>query len=186
MNTLKFLLHLSFLLSIVTLTTVSCASEQPPIVDVDSMSIDNKDNMSTRSTNKELYHKTYNYKTLATFTAGQTSLSLETLAQLQSKQVNFVVIYEAKAPWADAFNNGRNLNKTGNDILNGLIESYELTIIKQFEIDSQSEGFVLEPNKILDNPVETAREISLVDNILLVQVKEVPSDETRVETAANN
>ena len=71
-------------------------------------------------------------------------------------------------------------------MLNGLMDSYELEIVKQFEIDDTNEGFVLEPNTMLENAVETAREISMIEHILMVQVKEVPSDVTETETAANN
>ena len=40
--------------------------------------------------------------------------------------------------------------------------------------------------KTVDNPLEAARELSLVDNVFMVQLKEVPPVEEVLETAENN
>lgn len=94
----------------------------------------------------------------------------------QSKQFNLVVVYESDAPWAEVFNTGK-YAKTGNETMNGIMESYELTIIEQIEIDESNECIVLEINDILEMPMDAARELSLVDHVIMVYVKEMPQDE---------
>ena len=47
--------------------------------------------------------------------------------------------------------------------------------------DDDTEGLVLDPLESIENPIEAAREISLIDNVLMVQIKEVPVEEP-VET----
>jgi len=84
------------------------------------------------------------------------------------------VLYETNAPWAEIFNSGK-FEITGDDHLNGLMESYNLQIIQQFAIDDANEGIVMQPTVILDDPVEAAREISMVDHVLMVHVKEIPA-----------
>lgn len=188
MKSFKNFLQFSFIIAIAALMTTSCATEQeeqPTTTTVDAMSsIKTQEDVSTRAAKKKVAAKEYNYATIAEFKRGLTDKQdLQLLADLQGKQVNFVVIYDAIAPWADVFGQGK-VTKTGDDRLNGLMESYGLDIVNQFEIDEISEGFVLEPNEVLENAVETAREISMVEHILMVQVKEVPSDATETETAA--
>ncbi len=188
MKSFKNFLQFSFIIAIAALMTTSCATEQAePIASVDAMSSMNiQEGKTTRTFKKKVAAKEYNYTTVAEFKRGLTDKQdLQVLADLQGKQVNFVVIYDAIAPWADVFGQGK-VTKTGDDRLNGLMESYGLDIVNQFEIDEISEGFVLEPNVVLENAVETAREISMVEHILMVQVKEVPSDATEAETAAAN
>lgn len=129
--------------------------------------------------------KALDFKSLASFKKGQSQMNFEEFAGLQAKNVNLVVLYESNAPWAEVFNTG-NTKSTGDDKLNGLLSSYELVISRQFELDDFNEGLVLEPNGELANPVEAAREISMIDHVLMVHVKEVPADDTTEETADNN
>jgi hypothetical protein len=185
MKSFKNFLQFSFVIAIAAFMTVSCASDQTETT-VESMpNIESNEDITTRAVKKRVDSKAYYYKSLAEFKKGQATVDLAQLADLQGKQVNFVVIYDAIAPWAEGFAEG-NVKTTGDDMLNGLMDSYELEIVKQFEIDDTNEGFVLEPNTMLENAVETAREISMIEHILMVQVKEVPSDVTETETAANN
>ena len=62
---------------------------------------------------------------------------------------------------------------------------YNLSIIKQFELDEMNEGLVLEPNGNIGDPVKAARDISMIDYVLMVHVKEVPTEEPN-ETADND
>jgi len=189
MKNLKKFLQFSLILAVASLFAVSCASDQQgttTTADASETAVEEStDDFATRSLSKKVESKAYYYKSLAKFAKGEAKMDLANLADLQGKQVNFVVLYESMAPWAEVFNTGK-FNKTGDDTLNGLMDSYELDIVKQFAIDDENEGFVLEPNNILDNAVETARELSMVDHVLMVHVKEVPTDETVTETAANN
>lgn len=185
MKSFKNFLQFSFVIAIAAFMGVSCSSDQKENTTEAMPDIENTEGITTRAVQKKVDSKEYYYKSLAEFKKGQANIDLAQLADLQGKQVNFVVIYDAVAPWAAVFSEG-NVKTTGDDMLNGLMESYELEIVKQFEIDEENEGFVLEPNESLENAVETAREISMVEHILMVQVKEVPSDVTEMETAANN
>jgi TATA-box binding protein (TBP) (component of TFIID and TFIIIB) len=93
----------------------------------------------------------------------------------QNKQFNLVVVYESNAPWAAVFNAGK-YTKTGNETMNEIMESYELTIIEQIEIDEDNECIVLEINDIFETPMDAARKLSLVDHVVMVYVKEMPQN----------
>ena len=137
----------------------------------------------TRSMNATKVHKAYDYKSLATFKKGEYTLQLDDLSKLEGKNVNLVVLYETDAPWANVFNSG-DVSKTGDEKFNELIGIYNLAIVKQFELDAMNEGLVLEPNGDMGDPVQAARDISMIDYVLMVHVKEVPAEE--LETADND
>lgn len=58
-----------------------------------------------------------------------------------------------------------------------LLETYALEIENPFEIDEQNKGFVLVPTTPLDEPIEVGREISLLDEVLMVEVDNVKKEE---------
>jgi hypothetical protein len=184
MKVLKNFLQYSFL-TMLAIVVVSCSSDQTDTSNANATDVENTTELNTRSVATKVEAKAYYFKSLARFENGIAKLDLKDLASLQGKQVNLVVLYEATAPWASVFATGK-FDQTGNDKLNGLMASYDLSIVKQFAIDDENEGFVLEPNAALDNPIEAARELSLVDNVLMVHVKEVPMEEDVEETASNN
>lgn len=183
MKVLKNFLQYSFLIMLATMVA-SCSSDQTDTTTANATDVENTE-LGTRSVASKIEAKAYYFKSLAEFKYGHATLDLKNLADLQGKQVNLVVLYEASAPWASVFATGK-FDQTGNDNLNGLMASYDLSIVKQFAIDDENEGFVLEPNATLDNPIEAARELSLVENVLMVQIKEVPMEEDVEETASNN
>jgi hypothetical protein len=183
MKVLKNFIQFSFL-AILSLMVVSCSSDETKTADAKTSDVESTE-LNTRGMNR-VASKAYYYKSLATFGAGGTAqMALTDLATLEGKKVNLVVLYEADAPWAEVFSTGK-YTSTGDDNLNGVMSSYELAIVKQFSIDEENEGLVLEAEGIIDNPVEAARELSMIDNVLMVHVKEVPAEETVTETAANN
>jgi hypothetical protein len=163
---------------------IACTSDDTETSTVDSSDIESTE-ISTRGMNTKVQSKAYYFKSLATFQNGASKMNLDDLASLQGKEINFVVLYEASAPWAEVFNSGK-YTTTGNDILNGLMETYQLEIVNQFDIDEENEGVEMEPLASLDNPLQTARELSLVDNVFMVELKEVPIVEEVLETADNN
>lgn len=183
MKVIKNFLQYSFL-TVLAFMAVSCSSDQTDTSNASATDLENT-NLSTRAVETKIEAKAYYFKSLASFADGQAKLDLKDLASLQGKQVNLVVLYEATAPWASVFATGK-FDQTGNDKLNGLMASYDLSIVKQFAIDEENEGIVLEPNAALDNPIEAARELSLVDNVLMVHVKEVPMQEEVEETSSVN
>lgn len=131
--------------------------------------------INTRSQESSIA-KAYNYKSLATFAKGKAEVELTDMAALAGKLVNLVVIYESTAPWAASLSDGK-YDVVEDDKLNGLISSYDLAVTQQFAIDDENHGIVLEGKKQLDNPIEAAREISMLTHILMVHVKDVPSPE---------
>lgn len=151
----------------------SCASNDTTDIDP---------NLNTRNLMQKVSAKAYHYKNLASFAKGKAEMQLTDLAQLQGKQVNLILLYEASAPWADNFDRGE-YSITGNDILDGLLKSYNLEITQQFAIDEENEGIVIESKTALDSPIEAARQLSLVDHVLMVHLKEVPSNENAEDTA---
>lgn len=179
MKRIKTLLVFSFFASFLSLTIVSCTNnETTNTADATTMkadsSITDTSSLGTRTVKKKIAAKSYYYKSLASFEKGKTTLELEDLAGLADKKVSLVVLYEASAPWAEIFNSGK-FEITGDDHMNGLIDSYNLLITKQFAIDDANEGIVMEPKATLEDPIEAAREVSMVDHVLMVHVKEVPT-----------
>lgn len=138
--------------------------------------------INTRGHQNYVATKAYHYKTLTSFKKGKVDVSLNDLAALIGKPINLVVLYEASAPWAEVFDEGK-YHTTGNDHLNGLMSTYNLDIVKQFYIDADNEGLVLEPNMVLPNPIKAAKELSLIDHVLMVEIKEIPRQEVNTSTA---
>lgn len=143
--------------------------------DVDSSTL------NTRSTQRRIEVAAYHYKTLASFRDGEVQ-HIADAANLAGKKVNFVVLYEALAPWAEGFNTG-DYTKTGDDHLNGLMEVHNMEIVKQFSIDDENEGLVLESNAVVEDPIGAAKDLSLIDHVLMVEVKEIPPVEENNSTA---
>ena len=172
------------LLTILSIMVVSCSSDQTETANANTTDVESTE-INTRSASSKIAAKAYYFNSLATFKEGYADVDITTLATLEGKKVNLVVLYEADASWAEIFNSGR-YDQTGDDTFNGLMASYELDIVQQFAIDEDNEGLVLEPNAMLDNPVEAARELSLIENVLMVQIKEVPQEEDVNATADVN
>lgn len=184
MKQLKTILSLSLVAFLSLSLTIACQSnEDASTADNNTTTTEDTDTskIPTRSLTKSIKTKAYHYKNLASFAHGQAKLNLDDLASLEGKLVNLVVLYDASAPWANNFNEG-NYETTGSDHLNGLLESYLLEITQQFAIDDDNEGLVLEATKAIENPVEAARELSLVDHVLMVHVKEVPAEDPATMT----
>jgi hypothetical protein len=181
MKYISKILSFSLVTLIALFTVASCNTDQNTQIAHQEKITDTKD-IHTRSTSKKVSSKSYYFNSLASFENGKADVDLNNLATLEGKQVNLVVLYESDAPWAEVFNTGK-FTITGNETFNGLMESYDLSIVEQFEIDDDNEGIVLEADVLLDAPIEAAREISLVDHVLMVQVKEIPQDDVSEETA---
>lgn len=125
------------------------------------------------------------YKTLVRFEKGMANMDITTLSALQDKQVSLVVFYESDALWADSFSKG-DFQKTGNDILNGLMESYELIITKHLALDDFNEVIILEnPTGIIKDALKAATDFSMIDNVLMVELKENPAGKNTTETVSN-
>lgn len=144
-----------------------------------------EDTKTLRTPAKHINSKAYNYKTLAAFENGKISTDFKAAMDFADKEINFMVLYESEAPWADSFDVGQ-YAATGDETFNALIETYQLKIIDQFEIDDLHEGLILEALSKIENPIEAAREISLVDHVAMVQLKEVPKAEAVNASFAND
>ncbi len=183
MNSTNNFLSLSILL-FMSLLLGACGDTATPSSELTVAPAPSKieNTINTRGNQQQVAIKAYHYKTLASFKKGQAEITLYDLAALAGKQINLVVLYEANAPWAEVFNTGK-YNATGDDNLNGLMAAYNLEIVKQFAIDGDNEGLVLEPNVALTDPIEAAKELSMIDHVLMVEVKEVPLEEVDESTA---
>jgi hypothetical protein len=122
------------------------------------------------------------HNALATFQEGKSAKDIK-LGSIEDKNVSLVVLYDASIAWAAVFNSG-DVKKTGDEGFNNLLGKFNLAIVKQFELDSDNEGLVLEPNAKMADPVQAAREISMIDGVLMVHVKEASA--TAEETADND
>ncbi|MCP4443679.1 MAG: hypothetical protein GY810_32645 [Aureispira sp.] len=188
MKGMKNFLNLSLFVALVAVFTVACNNAEKTDKAESTDAVENKDAEAAEFQTRSLkaVAAEYSYKSMATFQKGKSlnDVDLNVLSDLEGKKVNLVVLYDSEAPWAEVFGTG-DVSKTGDDTFNGLLDSYELAITKQFELDDMNEGLVLEPNEGLVSPVEAAREISMVDYILMVHVKEVPADNPNVDETAS-
>jgi hypothetical protein len=182
MKKLNYLVSFSFI-AIMAVLTISCNNEKEDKSLSQDVVIESNE-IFTRSNNSKVESEAYHYKNLAVFTDGKADIDINKLAELAGKKVSLVVIYDAVAPWAKVFDSGK-FSETGNDNLNDLMSSFELSIVEQFSVDENNEGIVLEGNSILNEPVEAARKLSLIDYVLMVEIKEVPTEDMMEETAEN-
>lgn len=58
-----------------------------------------------------------------------------------------------------------------------LLETHNLEIQDQFELDKENKGLILVPAIPLTNPVEVGKELSLINEVLMVEVGRVPTEE---------
>jgi|GEM_PF-6392440 len=150
--------------------------------DLGASVVDTKSMDKTRAgQQKKIKAKAYYYPSLVAFEKGksQEDLSLTLLNkvnEMEQKEYNYVVLYDAATSWAEVFGTG-DYSQTGNDQFNELLASHNLLIVQQFEVDDMSEGLVLAPNATVDSPVEVARELSLIQDVMMVQLKEVPVED---------
>lgn len=118
----------------------------------------------------------YYYRTLASCVKGATTALLP---QTEQHPMCLVFLYDANAPWASV-NHKDSLEQLGNEKLHAILDAYQLQITQQFAIDDKNKGWVLQSSTHLEDPIEIARLLSLVDYVLMVNVKEIPSLEIMV------
>lgn len=96
---------------------------------------------------------------------GQTPLSVNeapvSTPTKAAKATRFVVYYTGDAA-KDLAN--------PNSYLKTFIDVYELQVVNMFEVGEDSQGFTLQPKQPLDSPNETAKELSLVEGVLMIEV----------------
>lgn len=88
-----------------------------------------------------------------------------TTVPAQETKVRFIVYYDG------------DLSAVMNDkdsYIQTFISVHNLKVISTFEIDENNSGFTLEPQTKLEFPKEIAREISLMDNVLMIEVAHIP------------
>ena len=149
----------------------ACRFNQPQ--GPDSPKIETSAFKETRTIQKKVAAEAYYYRTLASFVNGTLTSNNSDSYKNQNNQVNLVVLYEANAPWAEGLY-AEFPQTTGNEQLHELLATNQLQIIKQFSIDSNNKGLVLESSSLLHDPIEIARRLSLVEHILMVNIKEIP------------
>lgn len=113
-----------------------------------------------------------NESIVATYTKEQPKSKIP-LAKLKNKKLNFLIIYNYDASWADTFNSG-SFTKTGSEQFNQLIKKYKLTIVKLFEVDENREALVLEQENSPRKVISCAKKLSKIDDVLTVHIKDVP------------
>jgi len=89
----------------------------------------------------------------------------------EEKEVTFTIIY-----------NGNLKEMASNDesSFKAILETYGFQMEKPFEIDEENKGIVLVPSSPLASPIEVGKEISLIDEVLMVEVANVNTTEDKV------
>ncbi|WMX13053.1 hypothetical protein [Aureispira sp. CCB-E] len=85
----------------------------------------------------------------------------------EETMVSFTVIYNGDLT---------KMTTDENSAFKKLIENYNLEIQKPFEIDEENKGIVLVPQAPLAAPIKVGKEISLVDEVLMVEVDNVTKE----------
>jgi hypothetical protein len=161
----------------------SCSSEQKEST-ASNISGNANIPLQSRALKQEVYPEIYNYPTIVSFAKGD--LIGTYAASLEDKQISLSVVYDNDTPWAEVFKTG-NIERTGSYEFNHLLAEHQLTIRNQFQIDGYNECIILDLNVTLPDIAKVCKEISLIDHVLVVNVKEWPSVKNIDEsTAANN
>lgn len=79
-----------------------------------------------------------------------------------TRQMSFTVIYsgDLNAMLAD-----------DNHALNTILNTYDLAIDSRFEIDEEHKGIIIIPILPVDNPIALGKTISLIDEVMMVEVE---------------
>ncbi len=168
-------LHYTLASCFFLLLLCSCTNQQPSILEAPKLEASFL--TKTRAAKKKVTAEAYYYRTLASFVNGSVTSTIIDEHPHAIQQVNLVLLYEAGAPWAELLEAGLP-QATGNSNLNELLQSYQLEIVKQFSIDLNNKGLVLQASESLNDPVETARRLSLIEHVLMVNIKEIPAFES--------
>lgn len=83
----------------------------------------------------------------------------------QETTIRFIVYYSGDL--SAVMNDDDSYIKTFMDV-------YNLKLISTFNIDETNSGFTLEAQEVLEFPTEVAREMSLISNVLMIEVTHVP------------
>lgn len=78
-----------------------------------------------------------------------------------AKATRFVVYYvgDASKDLADP-----------NSYLKTFMDVYELKVVNTFEVGKDNKGFTLQPKHPLDSPNETAKELSMIDGVMMIEI----------------
>jgi hypothetical protein len=129
-------------------------------------------NLNLRALSQKSYPEMYHYKTIASFAKGESIGELPEM--LEDRQISLAVVYDSDAPWAEVFNTGK-INQTGNYIFNQLLNAYKMSIRNQFQIDGYNECLILDLNAPIEDVAQACKDISTIDHILVVNIKQWPS-----------
>lgn len=88
-----------------------------------------------------------------------------TTVPTNEKTVRFIVYYTGDI--STVMNDNDSYFKTFMDV-------YNLKLISTFKIDETNNGFTLEAKDALDFPTEVAKEMSLIDEVLMIEVTYTP------------
>ena len=88
-----------------------------------------------------------------------------TIIPTQETKIRFIVYYNGDLS---------TVIKDKDSYIKTFMNVYDLKLISTFKIDEENSGFTLEPQKKLDFPREVAREISLIDNVLMIEIVHIP------------
>lgn len=82
-------------------------------------------------------------------------------SEAQASDVTFTVIYDGEL---------QTLLKEPDSDLKSLMQTYHLLVKDSFEIDEFNKGIILAPSQELETPIELGRELSLVKEVLMVEI----------------
>lgn len=94
-----------------------------------------------------------------------------------SSQASFITVPspETSLRFIVYYNGDLSLVMNDNDsYMKTFMEVYNLELINTFKIDDTNSGFTLEAKEMIDFPKEVAREMSLINNVLMIEVAYVP------------
>ncbi|BDS14848.1 hypothetical protein [Aureispira anguillae] len=80
---------------------------------------------------------------------------------VEQKPLRFIIYYNGDLT---------EIMKDNDSYLKTFMAVYDLELINTFEIDELNKGFTLESKEMIEFPNEVARELSLINNVLMVEV----------------
>ena len=122
-------------------------------------------------------------QTLIEFIQGQTKNKSIDMQGLSTNDFSYLVFYNANSEWAKPFSLSK-FNQVRYEDFNHIIDTFRLEVKDFFKVQDDIFAISILPTTALEEPVELARDISMLNDIQMVLIKK--SGDEDISTEAKN
>ena len=109
-------------------------------------------------------------ETLIEFIQGQSKNNSVDMQGLGTNDFSYLVFYDANSEWAEPFSSSK-FNQVSYKDFNHIIDTFQLKVKDFFKVQDDIFAISILPTTPLEEPVELARDISMLDDIQMVLIK---------------